>query len=283
MERSRIITALITPIKNGKIDLEGFRENLLFQIEGGVDSLLVLGTTGEGATLSDEERIEIIEAAVAIKKIPLMVNVGDISTQKTIQKALEAEKLGADSLLVIAPYYCRPTQEGLTCHFEAVAERTTLPIILYNHPKRTGVEIKLETLRRLSKKKNIIGIKDASGSISYAASIRHALPDFQLFAGDDILSLPYQAIGATGLISVLSNLLPHAMTQMDEELYRKMFPLMEGSSIETNPVPIKTMMNLSGLPAGEVRLPLVPLSSQNKERIKKLLTEFSYTSLAAHG
>lgn len=283
MERSTIITALITPIKNGEIDLDGFRENLLFQMEGGVDSLLVLGTTGEGATLSGDERRKIIETAVEMKKIPLMVNVGDISTEKTIQKASEAEELGADVLLVIAPYYCRPSQEGLSRHFEAVAAKTNLPIILYNHPKRTGVEIGLETLQRLSKKKNIIGIKDASGSISYAASVRHALPNFQLFAGDDILSLPYQAIGATGVISVLSNLLPYVMTHVNEEQYRRLVPLMEGSAIETNPVPIKAMMNLSGLPAGEVRLPLVPLSSENEERIKKLLKESPFISLAAHG
>lgn len=268
---SKVITALITPLKNHAVDFEGLKENILFQMESGVDALLVLGTTGEGATLSDEERRAVIEMAESLKEIPLIVNVGDISTEKTIQKAKEAEELGADTLLVIAPYYCRPSQEGLVRHFEAIARSTTLPILLYNHPKRTGVEISLETIICLYQEENIVGIKDASGSIPYVASIRHALPDFEVYAGDDLLSLPYQAIGAKGVISVLSNLFPSEMTQLTSESYQKLFPLMEASQIETNPVPIKAMMNYSGLAAGEVRAPLAPLSPENEEKIQALM------------
>lgn len=268
---SKVITAVITPLKNGRVDHEGLRQNLLFQMESGVDGLLVLGSTGEGATLSDEERRGVIETAAEIKKIPLMVNVGDVSTEKTIQKALEAESLGADLLLVIAPYYCRPSEEGLARHFETVAKSTRLPILLYNHPKRAGIEISLKTVLRLSTIKNIIGIKDASGSIPYVASIKHALPKFELYAGDDLLFLPYQAVGAGGVISVLSNLLPNEMVHLNQENFPKLFPLMEASQIETNPVPIKAMMNLSGMAAGEVRAPLAPLSQENKEKIEALM------------
>lgn len=268
---SKVITALITPLKNHAVDFDGLKENILYQIESGVDSLLVLGTTGEGATLSDQERRAVIETAVNLKQIPVMVNVGDISTEKTIQKAREAEQLGADVLLVIAPYYCRPSQTGLAAHFEAVARSTTLPILLYNHPKRTGVEISLETLIRLYQEENIIGIKDASGSIPYVASIRSALPDFELYAGDDLLSIPYQAIGAKGVISVLSNLLPLEMTELTVEKYFELIPLMEASQIETNPVPIKAMMNRAGMAAGEVRMPLAPLSPIHQGKIEELM------------
>lgn len=262
-----VITALITPFKEGKVDLDGFRHNLLFQMESGIQGLLVLGTTGEGATLSDLERKMVIEEAARLKQVPLMVNIGEISTEKTIQRGLEAEALGADILLVIAPPYCRPSQEGLYRHFAAVAAATQLPIVLYHHPKRTGVDIALETVLRLAERENIIGIKDASGSIPYVGSIRRALPGFQLYAGDDLLSLPYYAIGGKGVISVLSNLLPDAMCRLSEASYFKLFPLMEFSQIETNPVPIKAMMNRAGLPAGEVRLPLAPLALENAEKM----------------
>ena len=269
-----LITALITPMKNGEVDFEGFQENLDFQRGKGIKGLLVLGTTGEGATLTHRERLALIKMAASSKEGPLMVNVGDISTEKTIQKGQEAEDLGADSLLVIAPYYCRPSKEGLARHFEAVASSTSLPILLYNHPKRTGVEISLETVIRLSKKENIIGIKDASGSIPYVASIRKALPDFELYAGDDLLSLPYQAMGGKGVISVLSNLFPEEMSQLTKESYQRLIPFMEASQIETNPVPIKAMMNLSGRKAGEVRAPLAPLAHENQKKIEELMAAY---------
>ncbi|MCB1081830.1 MAG: 4-hydroxy-tetrahydrodipicolinate synthase [Chlamydiia bacterium] len=265
------ITALVTPLKNGTVDVEGLQQNLSYQSESGVDGLLILGTTGEGATLSHAERLSVIRAAASEKTLPLIVNVGDISTEATIQKAVEAEKEGADALLIIAPYYARPSQEGLARHFEAIAKKTSLPILLYNHPKRTGVTIEIKTLIRLAAQKNIIGIKDASGSIPYAAAIRSSLPDFLLFAGDDLLSLPYQAIGAKGVISVLSNLFPQEMATLTEESYHRLIPFMELSQVETNPVPIKAMMNLAGLPAGEIRAPLAPLAIENEEKIKQVM------------
>ncbi|QVL56780.1 MAG: 4-hydroxy-tetrahydrodipicolinate synthase [Simkaniaceae bacterium] len=275
MSFSGTITALVTPFKEGKLNEQGLRENIWFQIEEGIEALLVLGTTGEGAALNPDEQKRVIQIAVEEKKVPVIVNAGDLSTDRTIEKVKEAEKMGADGLLIIAPYYNRPSPEGLALHFEAVARETTLPIILYNHPKRTGVELSLDLLVRLSKKKNIIGIKDASGSIPFAASIRHVLPDFLLFAGDDLISLPLLSIGAKGLISVLSNLMPHKVGQMvrnlDRTLYEELLPFMEMAQIETNPVPIKAMMELAKLSAGKPRLPLTSLTPDNQYRLKELL------------
>jgi len=275
MAFSGTITALVTPFKEGKLDEQGLRENIWFQIEEGIDALLILGTTGEGATLSAEEQKKVIQIAAQEKRVPVIVNVGDVSTARTIEKVKMAETFGADGLLIIAPYYNRPSQEGLAQHFETIANETSLPIILYNHPKRTGVDLSLELLERLSTKKNIIGIKDASGSIPYAARIRNRLPDFHLFAGDDLMSLPLLAIGASGLISVLSNLMPLKVVEMvknqDQTLYKELFPFMDASQIETNPVPIKAMMELSKLPAGKPRLPLASLTLQHQQFIKELI------------
>ncbi|MCB1071710.1 MAG: 4-hydroxy-tetrahydrodipicolinate synthase [Chlamydiia bacterium] len=275
MAFSGTITALVTPFKEGKLDEQGLRENIWFQIEERVDALLVLGTTGEGATLSNEEQKKVIQIAAQEKKVPVIVNVGDISTTRTIEKVKIAETLGADGLLIIAPYYNRPSQEGLALHFEKIASETSLPIILYNHPKRTGVDLSLELLIRLSKTKNIIGIKDASGSVPYAAQIRHKLPDFLLFAGDDLMSLPLLAIGASGLISVLSNLMPHKVGEMvknqDQALYDELFPFMDATQIETNPAPIKAMMELAKLPAGKPRLPLTSLTLEHQQVLKDLI------------
>ncbi|MDJ0651698.1 MAG: 4-hydroxy-tetrahydrodipicolinate synthase [Simkaniaceae bacterium] len=275
MTFSGTITALVTPFKEGKLDEQGLRENIRFQIKEGIDALLILGTTGEGATLSAEEQKKVLQIAAQEKKVPVIANVGDPSTTRTIEKAQVAETFGADGLLIIAPYYNRPSQEGLALHFETIASETSLPIILYNHPKRTGVDLSLELLERLSTKKNIIGIKDASGSLPYAARIRSKLPNFLLFAGDDVMSLPLLAIGASGLISVLSNLIPHKVGEMvknqDQTLYKALFPLMDASQIDTNPVPIKAMMELIKFPAGKPRLPLATLTLKHQQFLKKLI------------
>ncbi|MDN3509113.1 MAG: 4-hydroxy-tetrahydrodipicolinate synthase [Candidatus Neptunochlamydia sp.] len=275
MAFSGTITALVTPFNEGKLDEQGLGENICFQIQEGIDALLVLGTTGEGATLSIEEQKKVIQIAVEEKKVPVIVNVGDISTARTIEKVKVAETLGADGLLIIAPYYSRPSQGGLALHFESIANGTSLPIILYNHPKRTGVDLSIELLVRLSTKKNIIGIKDASSSIPYAAQIRNRLPNFRLFAGDDLMSLPLLAIGASGLISVLSNLMPHKVGEMvknqAQAIYEELFPFMDASQIETNPVPIKAMMELAKLPAGKPRLPLTSLTFKHQQLLKDLI------------
>lgn len=287
MSFSGTITALVTPFKEGRLDEQGLRENIGFQVDEGVEALLILGTTGEGATLAPEEQKKVIQIANQEKKVPVIVNAGDLSTKRTIEKVREAEEMGADGLLIIAPYYNRPSQEGVALHFEAVAKETTLPIILYNHPKRTGVKLTLDLLIRLSKQKNIIGIKEASGSVPFAAKIRHRLPDFLLFAGDDLLSLPLLAIGANGLVSVLSNLMPYKVGEMvrnqDRALYKELFPFMEAAQIETNPAPIKAMMELAKLPSGDPRLPLTRLTPENQDHMKDLLLNSPLTSSAVYG
>lgn len=275
MSFSGTITALITPFEEDTLNEKGLRENIRFQNQEGIDALLVLGTTGEGATLSPEEQKKVIQIASEETTTPLIVNVGDISTTRTLEKVKVAEACGANALLMIAPYYTRPSQEGLFLHFETIAKQTSLPIILYNHPKRTGVEMTLDLLVQLAKIKNIIGIKDASGSIPYAASIRHRLPDFLLFAGDDSASLPLLSIGASGLISVLSNLLPKKVSEMvkrkDQTLYQELFPLMSALQIETNPVPIKALMERAKLPAGKPRLPLTTLQPKHQKFLNSLV------------
>ncbi len=267
-----VITALVTPFNGGQLDEKGFRENVHFQLEGGVDALLALGTTGEGATLTTDERRRITEILVQESKVPTLIEVGDSSTARAITKIQEGEKEGVQGVLAIAPYYNRPSQEGLFRHFEALASASSLPIILYNQPKRTGVSFTVETLIRLAEIKNIIGIKDASGSISFAAEVMRALPDFLFFAGDDLMSLPLLAIGGAGVVSVLSNLMPKKMGEMvrtqDKALYHELSPLMILSQIETNPIPIKAMMEKAGFAAGECRLPLTSLSPENKQKVE---------------
>lgn len=277
MQFSGLTTALVTPFKEGSLDEQGFRENIWFQIEEGVDALLVLGSTGEGNTLQENERRRVMDITIteAKGKVPILISCSDASTERTCLKAYESEHAGADALLVMAPYYCRPTQEGIFRHFSAVAEASSLPIIMYNHPGRSGVSIEVETVRRLSEIETIVGLKDASGSISYGAAIINALPDFLFLAGDDLMALPYFSIGGKGLISVMSNLFPKKMKALVDEkslsLFQELYPYIALSQIETNPSPIKAMMNRAGFPAGECRLPLVPLRRENQEKIEALL------------
>ncbi len=281
MSFAGITTALITPFKEGEIDEKGLRENISFQIKEGVDKLLFLGTTGEGNFLSEGERKRVLSIALEEGKgsASLLISCGDVSTGHSVAKVTQAEKMGMEGALVIAPYYCRPTQEGLFRHFETVAKNTSLPIIIYNHPKRTGVEIELETVKRLAEIQNIVGIKDASGSITYGASVIAALPDFLFLTGDDLMTLPISVIGAAGLISVLSNLMPRKMKELvetqDRVLYQNLYPFIAMSQIETNPVPIKAMMNLVGFSAGECRLPLTSLSKVNHNKLRDLLLSSS--------
>ena len=274
-----LITALITPFKENRIDEEGLRQGIAFQLEEGVEGLLFLGTTGEGGVLSDLERVQILEIAKqeAKGKAFILTSCGDISTSGAISKAFEATKYGADGLLIITPYYSFPSQEGIYAHFEAVSKKTSLPIILYNHPKRAGVEIKLETMSRLAKLPNIIGVKDASGSISVAADIIESIPGLDYFAGDDALTLPSLSLGAKGTISTLSNLMPKMMKELiltqSHSLFKELYPFMRMTQIETNPVPLKAMMNLAGLPAGHMRLPHVDLSGEKYEKLKRFISE----------
>jgi len=272
----RTITALITPFKEGQLDEGGLCKNIYFQLNGGVRELLVLGSTGEAESLSESERLRVIQIARAETqgKFFLWVQTGDSSTYRTIKKTQEAEKLGADGALIVTPYYCRPAQEGLVHHFETVAHNTNLPILIYHHPKRTGTSLEIATLRHLAKIKNIVGVKDASSDVSFVAELLSHTTNFDIFSGDDLLTLPLLSIGAKGVISVISNIMPQKMCELvqseDKKLYYELFPFLRFLQCETNPIPIKAIMNLMGMAAGECRLPLTPLNTKHHNQMKKL-------------
>jgi 4-hydroxy-tetrahydrodipicolinate synthase len=268
--------------------LEALRENVRFQIENGVHGLVPLGTTGESPTIREEERKLIIKTVVdeVNSKIPVIVGTGTYSTEEAVRLSKEAQDLGADGLLVVAPYYNKPTQEGLYLHFKAISEAVDLPIIVYNIPGRTGVNVEVQTLVRLSQFDNIVAVKEASGNLAQVMDIIEALGDrITVLSGDDNLTLPIMALGGKGVISVISNLLPKPMVEFVEaalkgdfkkakELHYHLLPLFKAAFIETNPIPIKTMMNLVGMKAGPCRLPLCNMQPHNLEKVKKIFLRY---------
>lgn len=285
-------TALITPFADEKIDEEGFAHNIRFQIEAGIDALLVLGSTGESSTLTAQEKECVIKIAVQeIRgRVPLLVNTGTYSTRETIEKTKQAKELGADIALVVVPYFNKPTQEGIYRHFEAIAKNCDIPIIIYNVPSRVGVGIEVSTLCRLSTLPNIIGVKEASDNVMQVGDVIAALcdsrPDFTVLSGDDVFTLPMMALGAHGVISVVSNLLPKEVCSLvraalkgdllnAQVIHYKLLKFFKAAFIETNPIPIKAAMNLSGMPAGPCRLPLCDLSSQHFEYLRELICQRS--------
>uniref|UniRef100_A0A7V6CN82 4-hydroxy-tetrahydrodipicolinate synthase n=1 Tax=candidate division WOR-3 bacterium TaxID=2052148 RepID=A0A7V6CN82_UNCW3 len=284
------IVALITPFKNGKLDIEGLKKNLSFQLENETDGFLPCGTTGETPCLEEEEWQEVVKTTIDFvnKRKPVIVGTGTNNTQKTIKYTVLAEKFGADACLVVVPYYNKPTQEGLYHHFKEVAKSVKIPIILYNIPSRTGINLLPKTLEKLvADCPNIVGIKEASGNLDQVSEIiSHLGKDFCVLSGDDSLTLPILALGGKGVISVLANILPketHLLVknfltgniQEAQKIHLKYFKLMKALFIETNPIPIKTAMNLMGLPAGELRLPLTPMSKENLEYLKSVMRELN--------
>lgn len=287
-----VITALISPFIGGELDEEGLRFHIHRQINSGINGLLLLGSTGENPTLSDEECSRIVTIAVkeVAKKVPVLVGTGANCTKKTIEKTKKAQKLGADIALIVTPYYNKPTQEGIFCHFQAICAETELPILIYNIPSRTGTNIEAATMGRLATLPNIIGVKEASGSVAQAADIVYATKDngrnFSLFSGDDFLTLPMISLGACGVISVLSNLLPKEIISYVEaalggnyrlacERHYNLLPLFKGFFLETNPSPLKEALTYFGLPAGECRAPLSPLQPENRAKLHHLLSKIT--------
>jgi 4-hydroxy-tetrahydrodipicolinate synthase len=280
-------TALVTPFTRGKFDEVRFRELIQAQAKGGVSGIVPVGTTGESPTLATEEHLKVIETAVdAAKKTKLKVIAGSgaNSTSEAIHLTQGAEKLGADASLQVAPYYNKPSQEGLFQHFRAIAKATKLPIILYSIPGRCNVSISVETVARLQKAcKNIVAIKEAGGDADRVSQLRQRLgPKFTILSGDDGLTLPFMAVGAKGVISVASNLLPKEMSQMVAHyakgnhrqalaLHERLYPLFKAFFLETNPVPIKTAMALAGRIEPGLRLPLTPMAKDNVTLLKKAL------------
>ncbi len=279
-------TALVTPFqKDFSLDEEALRRLVQRQIDGGINFLVPCGTTGESPTLSHEEHLRVVAIVLeeAKGKVPVLAGAGGYDTRKVIEVAREVERMGADGILSVTPYYNKPTQEGLYHHYKAIAEATSLPIILYNVPPRTNVNIDPATLRQLSEIENIIGVKEASGSISQITKvIQHVPEDFIVLSGDDSLTLPLVAMGGRGIISVASNEIPAEMTRLAQlclsgdfaaarAMQRQWLPLLEVNFIETNPTPVKAAMAQMGLLEPVWRLPLVPPRVENLAKIRTVL------------
>lgn len=286
------ITALVTPFKNGKVDEAALRELIEFQIEGGIDGLVPCGTTGESPTLSHDEHDRVIEITIdaAKKRVPVIAGTGSNSTAEALRLTRHAFEAGADGALIACPYYNKPTQEGLYRHYEQIAKSVPLPIIPYNIPGRTGVNMSPELMARLAKIDNIVGVKEASGSLKQMNDVLEQCgPEFDVLSGDDGFTLPLMAIGGKGVISVASNIVPADMAAMVDAaeagnftsaraLHAKMSPLFDVLFIEVNPIPVKAALALMGRIDCEYRLPLCPMAPANYEKLKAALTRYGLIS-----
>jgi len=283
-----VFTALVTPFRDGSVDEDALKRLVEFQVSEGIDGIVPAGTTGEASTLSYEEHERVIELTVkwVAGKIPVIAGTGSNSTKETIELTEIAKNLGADLALVVAPYYNRPSQEGLYRHFKKVAEDVDLPLILYNIPGRTGVNMLPELVARLAQIPNVVAIKEAAGSMQQVADIyRLTKGEFPIFSGDDNLFLPMMSVGATGVISVVSNMVPAKMRMLGEaflggdvakalSLHVELMPLFAGLFVEVNPVPVKEALHYMGYMEKDVRMPLCALSKENSELVKGLVRDF---------
>ncbi len=282
------MVAIVTPFKNGKVDEKALGDLIEFHIKSGTDVIVPCGTTGESATLSHEEHHRVVEITVKAvnKRIPVVAGAGSNSTSETVELANYAKKAGADGVLLITPYYNKPTQEGLYQHFKKVAESVDIPIVLYNVPGRTSVNMLPPTVARLRAVKGIVGIKEATGDMKQASElIRLCGRDFDVISGDDFTTLPLLHLGGVGAISVTANVAPADAAGMFDaffagkmaealKLHYKMEPLHGAMFIETNPIPVKTALALMGRIAEEFRLPLCPMADANKEKLKKTMKDY---------
>ena len=287
-----VYTALITPFnEDDEVDYDGLMRNVEFQIESGIDGLVALGTTAETPTLTPHEKEQVLHTVIetANKRVPIIAGTGTNATRTTLEESKKAMEMGADGLLVVTPYYNKPQQGGIYNHFAEVAHLGA-PVIVYNIPGRTGVNIETETLERIAELDNIIGVKEASGNISQImdviARIKRKHPNFSVMNGDDALTYPVLALGGDGVISVVSNLVPKHLRSIyryctigDYEnarrLHYDLLPLFQGAFIETNPAPIKWAMNYSGMAAGGLRQPLEEISLKNKQRLERILSDLA--------
>ncbi|HEY2381998.1 MAG TPA: 4-hydroxy-tetrahydrodipicolinate synthase [Terriglobia bacterium] len=282
-------TAMITPFKaDGSIDEKALRRFVDFQIDGGVDMLLPCGTTGEGATLDESETDRVMQIVIeqAKHRVPVIAGAGSNSTAKAVQMTKRARKIGADGVLSVGPYYNKPTQQGYYEHFKAIAEAENMPVIVYNVPGRTGGNIEAKTMLRLASEiPNIVAVKEASGNIGQMMDIiREAPRDFRVLCGDDAMALPLIAVGGAGIVSVVSNEAPSMMSAMIDaaldghtgkarDLHYKLLPLMNINFIESNPIPVKAALAMMGLIEENYRLPLVPITPANREKLAKVVEE----------
>lgn len=289
MQLKGLYTALVTPFDSqGRLDKEGLRNNLRYQLKHKVNGIVVLGTTGEDPTLNSREKEAVVEIAreEINGKTTLIVGTGSYSTETTIAATQKAQEMGADAALIVTPYYNKPTQEGLYRHFAAICESVSLPICIYNIQGRTGQNLQTETLKRLMQFPSIIGVKESSGNIlqitdviEIASQNKHPL---RILSGDDVFTFPLMALGGDGVVSVASNLIPgpiHDLVQAAADgdfvkartLHYQLLPLFKAIFIETNPIPIKAAMQLCGMPAGPCRLPLCDLAPESMQQLKRMI------------
>ncbi|MDR2017542.1 MAG: 4-hydroxy-tetrahydrodipicolinate synthase [Syntrophobacterales bacterium] len=289
MELKGIYTALVTPFTAYRFDEEAFKRLIEFQLEGGVDGIVPCGSTGEAATLSYDEHARVIELTLKFVhgKVPVIAGTGSNSTTETIELTEMAKKLGANACLLTTPYYNKPTQEGLYLHYKKVAEEVDIPLVLYNIPGRTGINMTPETIARIAEIPNVVGIKEASGSLVQVADIyRLTKGKFAIVSGDDNLFLPMMSVGAVGVISVISNIMPKELKAiykafMEErsidrarDLNVAMLPIMQAMFVETNPIPVKEALYHMEMIEKEFRLPLCPLSQGSSAFLKGILKEY---------
>lgn len=278
-------TALITPFRDGELDEVALRRLVEHNIVGGVSGLVACGTTAETPTLTPAEHDRVIQIVIAqaAGRVPVMVGTGTNDTRTTIEHTLHAQAMGAAAALIVMPYYNRPTQEGLYQHIRAVTDACDLPVVLYNVPGRTGSDIQAATVARLSQLPTVIGIKEATGNVDRASEIiRLAGPDFAVLSGDDSLTLPIMSVGGTGVVSVASNIIPRAMSSLTtaalagdfllaRTLHHEVLELCGALFVETNPVPVKAAAEVLGITTAEVRLPMVPLMPESRERLLRAM------------
>lgn len=285
----RVLTAMVTPFDNDlQVDIPKAKKLARYLVENGSDGLVVCGTTGESPTLNKEEKLKLFEAVVEEVggEAVVIAGTGSYNTAESISLTQAAEKTGVDGIMLVAPYYNKPSQEGLYQHFKTIASSTKLPIMLYNIPGRTGINVLPDTVVRLAEDtNNIVAIKEAAGSMDQVSELRNRLPEnFAIYSGDDSLTLPILALGGKGVVSVASHIIGSRMQEMVEafakgnvsvaaRLHTELFPIFKGMFITTNPVPVKTALNLKGINVGGVRLPLQNISENDKEKLRTLLLE----------
>ena len=279
MELTGAFTAIVTPFLHGKVDYGKLTELVKIQLEAGIDGIVPVGTTGESPTLTVDEHLKVIETVVktAIGKCKIIAGTGANSTMEAVQLTKLAKAAGVDATLQVTPYYNKPTQEGLYRHFSTVADECGIPVVLYNVPGRSGVAIAVDTIRRLSENTNVVCVKEAGGSAERVSAIKDVC-DINVLSGDDALTLPMMALGATGVISVASNLIPGKVKKMVDlfnagnlrearEIHYKFYSFFRDLFIETNPIPIKAAMAAKGLIREEYRLPICPLATENRDKL----------------
>ncbi len=285
------IVAIVTPFDNQKIDEAKLKELIEFQIANGTDGIVPCGTTGESATLTHEEHHRVIDFTIKVVngRIPVIAGTGSNSTAESIGLTKHAKAAGADGALLITPYYNRPTQKGLIAHFKAVAEAVDIPLIIYNVPSRTGVNMLPESIAELNSVPQIVGIKEASGSLQQITELITLCPRLNVLSGDDFIVMPIMSVGGKGVISVVANVAPRLMADLVDAfeagdfmrasgIQREVFPLCQAMFLETNPIPVKTSLALMGKIKGDLRLPLIGMSEGNLKKLKEILAKYKLIS-----